>query len=514
MNATQTAQTATVATSRRARRGRGARSLGTIHCVLDGFPLYRAPKAARNEVNRRRIDGYLGRVGGRHQADVVRMDRRIAECGTYVPDSTYQVDLYMHGKRARWHGVAHCASWDCPRCARRKADKAAGRLAQCLEGTRKLGWAPYLVTLTMPHKPTDTLRRCMRAAREGWKVTRRKLSDTGYVRGMVAAYETTLGKSGWHVHVHAIVWTDSDLTSRWDWWTSKVDEVYGVRELELQLRNLKARKTDTATQRFKKRDEVFFAEEELRAARAQVCKTGMGRSDLWAFEYMISTTWAEGVAKTGMARPDWRRQDVRRAKDTQGTGDQADVVRYILKTAYELAGAGYKTGRGDSFTPAEILSSAAGGCSEGRRAWEEYRLAMVGVHRVQGIAALEKKLEKESATVAPEPREEPHLIARVQRPAWYSCRRITYDRLLVRVAELGDPLDAARIVGKAGPYAMARDWRRAAAETLGPQRLVGECGGSWSDCDGTSVELEARSLRRFIEKWSGAWDEIPLQWAA
>jgi len=139
---------------------------------------------------------------------------------------------------------------------------------------------------------------------------------------------------------------------------------------------------------------------------------------------------------------------------------------------------------------------------------------MVGVHRIQGISALEKRLPPDVEEDGEEaPREEPVLVAELTIPAWWSCRRASYDRLLVRVVEDGHPDDAAEIVDRAGPYALARDWRRVAAETLGPLRLV-QYGGEWSDCDGTSVALLAHTLKRFVEKWFEVWDEIPLKRAA
>ena len=479
-----------------------ARGLGTYHGFTDQSRDYRAPRPVYRPATDRQIDSFLGRASG---------DRRLDFCGRYV---TGDIKLMWTGTRAHWRGLAHCESWDCPRCAKRLADRAAGRLAACIESARELGWCAYFGTLTLAHDAHDSLEKCLHAARAGWAKVRRKLRAMPDVEAVVSAWEITLGRHGWHVHAHAVIWTARELS--WDWrWGFEDDEtpplpawwpvsrpeadwtdIYRQTRLDRTVARLVRDLADLRTSKVERhladarRRDIRQTEDTLREARARALRT-RGHSDLWALWYGMTRAWCDGVAATGMHRPDWRRQDLRRARDKDGEDAAGGLIRYILKTAYELAGGAYKSARTTSLTPRGILDAAATGSEAGRLAWREYREATSGLHRIQGLAQLAK-------IVVPPPPEfdEPEHVATVAEPAWYSARFLSYDRALVRVCEralVGGPSEARKIIERAGTYAVRQDWREAVAVTLGPVRAMG-AGVPLSDLMRTSVGCVAESL--------------------
>jgi hypothetical protein len=395
----------------------------------------------------------------------------------------------------------------------------AGRLAACVDAAREAGWRAWFVTLTLAHEVYDTLAKCLRAARRGWDRVKRKLADRPDVAGHVVAWEITLGRAGWHVHAHALVWTYPDLEipppfddvrskltaaartalggDGWQWHTRRADgtthtaAAHGYAaalDLRRRLDALRATRPESAGHAYRLRDDVRCAEDDLRRVHARAIRLGWARADRWALTHAITQAWADGAAATGMARPDWRRQDVRPARDVDRER-RGKLVRYVLKTAYEVAGGAYKSGRGSSFTPAELLHSAAAGCHEGRRAWREYREAVHGLHRIAGIAALERRL----APAPPPPRPDPVTVVSLRPHTYSSLREVSYDRVLVRVAEAGSPLDVAGICDRAGEFPTRADWRRAAADTLGVIRLQAAGGSLW-DCHGSTVGPLAAAL--------------------
>ncbi len=80
------------------------------------------------------------------------------------------------------------------------------------------GCGASLVTLTMRHHEGQTLKQCWDALSKAWAaVTSGKqwVSDSELfgLRGWVKAVEVTRGQNGWHVHLHALMIWDDDVTT-------------------------------------------------------------------------------------------------------------------------------------------------------------------------------------------------------------------------------------------------------------------------------------------------------------
>lgn len=426
-------------------------------------PVYRAPKMPmwenRQLATQRKIDRFLRNN---------ELDNRLMFCGTAVTKDA--VGVILNRSRASFVGIARCDSWDCPRCARAKAGKSAARLAECMRYARLQGWVPYFLTLTMSHDTDDSLERCVRAAKEGWRKVRRKLNEDSTVHGHVVAWECTLGRSGWHLHAHVLVFLAYDLSGEWS--------MYGASKRDHQLQDGERAGYGERL----KREQVALCEriEALKTghkSNSERLKASKDRArcerDLWEleghlqrywwsarrnFHRAVATAWCDGIVKTGFSRPAEWRQHLVRARD-QDDG----LVNYLVKTAYEVTGGSSKAGRRGSWTPRGFLELAASGNLAGWSAWREYRRELKGMHRIAGIPQLEKKL-----AVATAERPTPVLIGAMSPTTYRTIRADSLDQPLLKMAELGHWSEGAWSVrdflGSVVEYETTSSIRRKAAD--------------------------------------------------
>ncbi|MCD2191722.1 protein rep [Actinomycetospora soli] len=173
------------------------------------------------------------------------------------------------GPVAGYGGVATCGSvWCCPQCAAVIATRRADELADAIRAVDLLGGSAHLATFTIQHKRRDKLGwtreqrrqaarllavikkreraaalgdtideaqdRADRAARDallaqrglwdalgdGWQAANsggqwdKDKELHGGLLGWVKAVEATIGRSGWHVHVHVLLCFADDVTEQ------------------------------------------------------------------------------------------------------------------------------------------------------------------------------------------------------------------------------------------------------------------------------------------------------------
>lgn len=167
---------------------------------------------------------------------------RIRTCGHHgiLPDGNVAVKLSGTGteRRAGFSGVASCGStWACPVCSQKIATQRAADLAKAVLAWHVLGGRVLMVTLTMRHRRGQALADLWDALSYAWG---RVTSGWGWVQdggdfgrviprtvktgehkgeiryeeriGFARVVETTHGKNGWHVHVHALLFVKGDTT--------------------------------------------------------------------------------------------------------------------------------------------------------------------------------------------------------------------------------------------------------------------------------------------------------------
>lgn len=121
------------------------------------------------------------------------------------------------GDLAGFSGLSTCSSvWACPACAAKIATRRADELGAVMKVALERGCSATLVTLTMRHHEGMRLKDCWDALSKAWAAVTSGKQWAGdkekyALRGWVKAVEVTRGKSGWHVHLHALMIWDNDV---------------------------------------------------------------------------------------------------------------------------------------------------------------------------------------------------------------------------------------------------------------------------------------------------------------
>lgn len=148
----------------------------------------------------------------------VRKCRKVTITGTGGP--TLRVS---DTRGAGYAGLATCGSvWSCPCCAAKIAAHRAVEVADVMAAVHAAGGSAYLVTLTMRHHAGQALDVLWDACSAAWgAVTSGKawVADQAGLLGWCRVVEVThTPRSGWHVHVHALLAWDhqvDDTRAQW-----------------------------------------------------------------------------------------------------------------------------------------------------------------------------------------------------------------------------------------------------------------------------------------------------------
>lgn len=150
--------------------------------------------------------------------------RRVRLCGkAALPEQIRTVKL-THDGVAHYAGVQRCGSiWACPVCAAKIRAHRADELSEMAERHMANGGSIWMVTLTARHHWGIKLADMFRAMNGAWRNLvgtrlwtgdprrgaigeRQELGVIGYVR----ASEITLGRNGWHLHYHVLLFLERE----------------------------------------------------------------------------------------------------------------------------------------------------------------------------------------------------------------------------------------------------------------------------------------------------------------
>lgn len=143
---------------------------------------------------------------------------RIAKCGHVLVDRLPSVHLVKDQEgRTRYQGVLTCGNiWICPECSARLGAQRAKKLSHYVTAWMRSGKQVLFLTLTMPHDYADTLDASASTIQKAftrllsgrrWQELKAKYAIQGFVR----ALEVTLGASGWHPHMHVLLFLERRL---------------------------------------------------------------------------------------------------------------------------------------------------------------------------------------------------------------------------------------------------------------------------------------------------------------
>ncbi|MFN4231364.1 protein rep [Parvibaculum sp.] len=142
---------------------------------------------------------------------------RVARCGKRRNSPVVEVWVNPEGG-AHFRGVETCGSiWTCPVCASKIATKRTAEVEALCDAHVSAKGGLYMATLTLRHKAfqkADALRwqvsRAWEKTQQGGAWVRLK-ADLGII-GTVRALEVTHGASGWHPHLHVLLFTGELLS--------------------------------------------------------------------------------------------------------------------------------------------------------------------------------------------------------------------------------------------------------------------------------------------------------------
>jgi len=150
-------------------------------------------------------------------------EHRVVTCGRHAaPGQDVRLVRAEDGSHG-FAGLIRCGSvWVCPVCRSHISQHRAGEVSEALANAEAMGLHRTMVTFTARHTPTDDLAPLWRSLRSAYSATfsgraaRRWLESIGYV-GRIAANEVTTGPSGWHPHVHVLLFSERPV-SKADVW--------------------------------------------------------------------------------------------------------------------------------------------------------------------------------------------------------------------------------------------------------------------------------------------------------
>ena len=140
-----------------------------------------------------------------------------------VDSIQYVIDKY---DRKHFLNLQHCENyWLCPVCAGAAAADRSDELFYTLQSYIKMGYAINFVTLTFPHYANQNLDYNLNLLIRGFDWCKNHRSTKAILkRGFeefedkliyVRALEPTIGKNGWHPHLHCIFITKPDQTEEY-----------------------------------------------------------------------------------------------------------------------------------------------------------------------------------------------------------------------------------------------------------------------------------------------------------
>ncbi|SMX99207.1 hypothetical protein BAURA86_02824 [Brevibacterium aurantiacum] len=154
------------------------------------------------------------------ESDWVRPPRP-ARCGWRIGEN---VAVHSDGSMAHFSGTERCGSiWACPVCSAVIRAERALEITQAVDAHHAAGGSILFVTLTIRHDRADPLKQSIDAVLGSWRKllqgnawagskTRNGMRDRYGVSGYIRSTEVTYGSSGWHPHLHSLVFCEDRLS--------------------------------------------------------------------------------------------------------------------------------------------------------------------------------------------------------------------------------------------------------------------------------------------------------------
>jgi hypothetical protein len=156
---------------------------------------------------------------------------KIANCQKCIaPGYAYAVGR----TNGHFRGLEACDSPSCPHCVAARSERDRHELTIALAEAAKLGWKPFMVTLTLRHMRQDLLVALLDMLTEAFDKCfsgrwYQDLKDEYQLKTKVKTWETMTGSNGWHPHLHILIWSGLQLN---DYAFAGLEKTIGLRWLE------------------------------------------------------------------------------------------------------------------------------------------------------------------------------------------------------------------------------------------------------------------------------------------
>jgi hypothetical protein len=148
------------------------------------------------------------------------VSQRLEDCGARPVASQVTVRLTASGT-AFLSGLASCGLvHQCPWCSAKIRALRTAEILEAVAACEGMGGSVHLLTLTLPHDLTDSLRRLLAGLHGGWsRIPRggawtrlaRRIGYLGYYYAEECTYRCAEAGAGWHPHVHVLIFTAAPL---------------------------------------------------------------------------------------------------------------------------------------------------------------------------------------------------------------------------------------------------------------------------------------------------------------
>lgn len=140
----------------------------------------------------------------------------ILSCGNHTYHETNM--LFLNERGRVYHDHAVCKSWACPICGPKRAYLRALEIEQAILAAHRMGHKMVFLTFTMAHRKRDACIDTRKGIQDCYsqmmnrRALRKVLDRFGYVH-QCRSWDFTWGSNGWHPHIHAIWFFNSDETA-------------------------------------------------------------------------------------------------------------------------------------------------------------------------------------------------------------------------------------------------------------------------------------------------------------
>jgi len=135
---------------------------------------------------------------------------RIADCQHAIaPNSKVQVVVSPDRAGASFQNLVCCESMSCPFCAVAASERNRHELSVALAQAKDMDLYPFMVTMTLSHRAGDALVGLLDALKTAYDRVfsgrwYQELKDEWGIVCKIRTTEVTVGKNGWHPHLHIL----------------------------------------------------------------------------------------------------------------------------------------------------------------------------------------------------------------------------------------------------------------------------------------------------------------------